>query len=73
MYILKFAHHNPKTAALEEHLRALSLGFKTEEVTTLEAPELHNGKLLATGFEAITTHLEELAGELNDWYYCSCN
>ena len=73
MYILKFAHRNPETTALEERLRQVSLGFKTEEVTELEAPQLYHGELLATGFEDIMAHLEELASELEHWYYCACN
>lgn len=50
----------------------MSLAFKLEQVDGLEQMTLQEGKVEVVGFEAINAHLNQLASELKDWYYCYC-
>lgn len=62
-------------AALErilEKLKALSLAHKTIVAPELNEIQLEDGIEQIHGEAAIQDYLEDLAGELRQWYYCSC-
>ena len=72
MIVLKFSKKDNRVNELEERLRQMSLAFKAEQVPGLQAVVLAEGQQKMEGHEAIHTHLDKLAGELHQWYYCNC-
>ena len=73
MYILKYAHKDQETAEAEERLRSLSLGFRSEQQPELKEVTLFDdAKVIAQGLSAIQSHLDEVSGELPQWYFCNC-
>ena len=71
MYILKYKEANDNVQGVIDELKSMSLAFKTVQVDGLHI-ELNNGGESYTGFEQITSHLEQLKDELKQWYYCDC-
>lgn len=64
-----------KNAVLErvlEKLKELSLAHKATANPYINIIQLEDGISKVQGEAAIQKYLEELAGELDQWYYCSC-
>lgn len=57
---------------VEERLLSLSLAFKKEQLEGITAITLEDGKTVVVGKEKIQAYLDQLQGELNQWYYCAC-
>ncbi len=72
MITLKYASRNQQVEELEERLRSLSLAFASQITTSLQQPQLVDGKDEINGFSAIQSHLDTLSKELHKWYYCDC-
>ena len=73
MYIVKYAQEDEQFKEVIDRFRSLSLGFKTEQLKACKEVSLYdNEDLIAKGVSAIQSHLDELSGELHQWYYCSC-
>ena len=73
MYILKYNENNDPFREVEERMRSLSLGFKIEQQKEMDTVSLYDDEeLIASGKTAILAHLDEVSGELHQWYYCSC-
>lgn len=62
----------PEVEQVEQQLKTLSLAYQKEENPNLSHPTLSDGIKQVEGLEAIQQYLEELSGELGQWYYCSC-
>ena len=73
MYILKYDEKDAAFKEVEERMLSLSLGFQTTQQKGLDSVSLFdNEELIANGKTAILAHLDEVSGELHQWYYCSC-
>ena len=58
--------------SVEERLLSLSLAFKKEQSQEVTIITLEDGKTVVEGLEKIQSYLDQLQGELNQWYYCAC-
>jgi hypothetical protein len=72
MITLKFAQPTNESQQIEERLKELSLAYKTETSISSKQVELTDGTTNVQGHEAIQNYLDQLSGELNQWYYCAC-
>ena len=73
MYILKYAQKDQAFREASEKLQSLSLGHKTTYQVRLKEVSLFDDReLVASGLPAILEHLDQVSGELGQWYYCSC-
>lgn len=64
-----------KDTALErvlEKVKELSLAHRTAVNPDINVIQLEDGISKVQGEADIQQYLEELAGELDQWYYCSC-
>ena len=55
-----------------ERLKRMSLAFREEEDRSVEAPELDDSDRTVSGTSDIHTYLDEIEGQLGEWWYCSC-
>ena len=72
MITLKFAQLTNESQQIEERLKELSLAYQTVSNLSSKQVELADGITTVQGYEAIQNYLDQLSGELNQWYYCSC-
>ena len=72
MITLKYGIKNAAVVELESKIQQLSLAYQIEEKKSNKQIILQDGKLEIKGVTAILKHLEELQGELSQWYYCAC-
>lgn len=72
MYILRSHSKTKEMIEIEDRLKNHSLAYKVELDDNLEILSLKDNDLSILGFTAIVKHLDELSGELNQWYYCDC-
>lgn len=70
IHLLSPAQHTD-LPEVRERLEQLSLAYRWEE-STIEEITLQDGQQLIKGKSAILAFLDQLAGELQQWYYCSC-
>ena len=70
--LIQFKKKDAAFEAVTERLRELSLAFKTAEEQAADTIVLVDGDEKIVGQIAILQHLDILAGELNQWYYCNC-
>jgi len=55
---------------IQDRLDSLSLSYQLQY--TNDSPYLQDGKIVIKGEEDISSYIDELASELNQWYYCAC-
>ena len=72
MITLKYGTKNAAVERVENYLEQLSLAYQIDEKRSNRKLVLKDGNLEVKGENAILEHLEELKGELGQWYYCSC-
>lgn len=72
MYTLKYAISGKEVEEITERLKQLSLAYQIEESSEVDNITLQEGKKAIVGLVKIKSHLEELATELHQWYYCNC-
>ena len=73
MYLLKYSEKDKAFTEVEERLYNLSLGFKSEYSPGLKTVTLFDDReMIAEGLHAIKAHLDQVSGELRQWYYCDC-
>ncbi len=56
---------------IKQRMDDMRLAYETEEVKLSEIT-LEDGKEKYAGVQATIEHLDEIAGELHQWYYCNC-
>lgn len=72
MITIHYQQKDESLACIEEKLKSLSLAYKKQEDPEVKAPTLKDGTETINGETAIQTYLEQLQGELGQWYYCAC-
>ena len=53
-------------------LKELTLAYQLDDAQKPEELILEDGQKTVAGEAAIQAYLEQLEGELGQWYYCSC-
>ena len=71
MYILGASSKTKEMTEIEDQLKTHSLAYKVEIDNRFDTLTLSDNDLSIQGFAAIVKHLDELSGELNQWYYCA--
>ena len=69
---LHYATANAEYDEIIDRLKSLSLAFTAEKAPNNSALKLVDSGVTIDGKDAILKHLDELAGELHQWYYCNC-
>jgi hypothetical protein len=72
MIIISYPQKDAVLERVLEKLKELSLAHKTRASPDIKVIQLEDGISKVQGASAIQQYLEELAGELDQWYYCSC-
>ncbi|GLR20120.1 hypothetical protein [Portibacter lacus] len=70
---MKLYYNSQSDAGVEirERMKSMSLAF-TAEMIPEHLLKLEDGKEVFQGENAIAKHLDQIAGELHNWYYCNC-
>ena len=71
MYILQYSNEQ-QIQEVKARLEQLSLAFSIEQKDDIPGVQLLEGKKIVVGQQSILQHLDELSGELHQWYYCNC-
>lgn len=72
MICIFYSKEDEAVLDIRDKLVDLSLAFKMEQSEDTEDILLQEGKIIKTGYEDITAHLDEIARELDQWWYCYC-
>ena len=72
MLIFKYPERTPAVQTIEERLAELVVAHQIQTDEQLKAPVLEDGTRMLEGTQAIHHHLDELQGELKQWWYCAC-
>ena len=72
MIILKVPENHKDANKIEDRLKSLSLAYKRVTEKKISDIQLADGATEIEGFKAIEGYLDQLQGELNQWYYCAC-
>lgn len=72
MITIHYQQKDQDLERIEERLKSLSLAYKVEQDPAVKEPTLKDGLETAKGETAIQTYLDQLKGELGQWYYCAC-
>lgn len=72
MIVLKIPAKEAKFLPIVDRLKSLSLAFRQEENAEVKEITLEDGKSVVEGVQKIEQYLDQLQGELHQWYYCSC-
>ena len=72
MIVLKIPSEATKSLPIIDRLKSLSLAFRKEENAAVKEITLEDGQSIVEGTEKIEQYLDQLQGELHQWYYCSC-
>ena len=72
MIKVRFSQRDNQLADILERLRHLSLAFREEEDRSVEEPELQDSDRKISGNAEIHDYLDEIEGQLGEWWYCSC-
>lgn len=72
MIIISYPAEDKALDQITEKLQELSLAFQTEASSGLADIQLEDGLRTVVGKVDILEYLDQLQGELKQWYYCSC-
>lgn len=72
MIVLQYSTLTDEVKEVQSRLESLVLSHKVEETENLNEPILISGKDRFSGKQEISAFLEELGGELQQWYHCAC-
>lgn len=72
MITIHYQQKDQQLERIEEKLKSLTLAYKTQQDSAIQQPTLKDGLETIIGEPAIQTYLEQLEGELGQWYYGAC-
>ncbi len=72
MITLQYSKYTAEIEFLESRLKEMALTYKIEQVKALPQPNFDDGTTRVEGIKNIKEQLNQLEGELKDWWYCSC-
>lgn len=73
MIDLRVTSKYPEEQIWQKQLKEWCTAHKVSEDTTLEEPELHQGKKVVIGVSSIEVFLKEYKAFMDDWYDCRCD
>ena len=72
MIVLQYSTLTDEVKDVKSQLESLVVSHKVEESENLDEPILISGDDRFSGKKEISAFLEELGGELQQWYHCAC-
>ena len=72
MLTLSYPQPSTKLQDIEEQLQSVALAYKAVQQADLTQPKLEDGLQTVEGEAAIQKYVEQLLGEMGQWWYCSC-
>ncbi len=71
MIKLKFVEKDDPVTEILDRLKKMALAFKEESLEQGEV-ELEHSDIQLEGEKAIHQYLDEIEGQLGEWWYCAC-
>ena len=72
MIVIRYNKKSEGINLIEERLKEMVLGHKLELMKNAKEVVLIEGKEKIEGFAGIHKYLDEIQGELKQWWYCDC-
>ena len=72
MITLRFATRSEEIDQVEERLKEMVLGYEIKKSKKYQTVELVEGDERIIGIVAIQKYLDDIQGELKNWWYCEC-